>query len=40
MCYWLVLTSNVDSVRYPIVPLLVRVMRGAEKAAQHLRVHY
>ena len=37
--YWPVLANKIDSVGYSIVPLLVRVMRGAEKAGQHLRVH-
>ena len=35
----LVLANNIDSVYYPFVPVPMRVMHKAEKAAQHLRVH-
>ena len=32
------LANNIDSVRYPNVPMLVQVMHEAEKAAQNFRV--
>lgn len=37
--YWLVLANHIDSGNYPIVPMHVRMMGGAEKAAYHSRLH-
>ena len=37
--YWLVLANHIGSGDYPSVPMHVRMMGGAEKAAYHSQIH-